>query len=134
MIQKIDQSLGLYEKSLDAAWLRNTAIVNNIANVDTPNYKRQDVKFESVLRDYYKGNTLNMNKTHTKHFGFNSLDSLEPSIEVKDDTSYRMDDNNVNMDVESAELAKNAMKFNFLADQMTNHLRRIRLAIKDGRG
>lgn len=134
MIQKIDNSIGLYKKSLDATWLRNSAIANNIANVDTPNYKRQDVKFESVLKDYYSGSNLTMNKTNDKHFGFNGLDSLEPSIEVKNDTSYRMDDNNINMDVESAELAKNAIKFNFLADQLTGHLRRLKIAISNGRG
>ena len=134
MIQKIDNSIEFYKKSLDAAWLRNTAIANNIANVDTPNYKRQDVKFESILRDYYSGGSLQVNKTHDKHFGVNGIDSLEPTIEIEKNTSYRMDDNNVNMDVESAEHAKNAIKYNFLSNQLSSHLSTIRRSITGGRG
>ena len=38
-------------KALDASYLRETVIANNIANVDTPAYKRQDVEFQSVLED-----------------------------------------------------------------------------------
>ena len=41
--------INVMDKAADAAWLRNDAIANNIANVDTPHYKRQDVDFESVL-------------------------------------------------------------------------------------
>ena len=41
--------INVLDKAADAAWLRNEAISNNLANVDTPNYKRQDVSFEDEL-------------------------------------------------------------------------------------
>ena len=41
--------INVLEKAADASWLRDQCISNNIANVDTPGYKRQDVDFESVL-------------------------------------------------------------------------------------
>ena len=42
--------INVLDKAADASWLRNEAISNNIANVDTPNYKRQDVSFEAELQ------------------------------------------------------------------------------------
>ena len=41
--------INVLDKAADASWLRENAITNNIANIDTPGYKRQDVDFESVL-------------------------------------------------------------------------------------
>ena len=38
--------VNVLDKAMDASWLRNEAISNNIANADTPGYKRQDVNFE----------------------------------------------------------------------------------------
>ena len=57
-------------KAADASWLRNDAISNNIANVDTPGYKRQDVNFEIQLEKAIKSNRYrtidNRNaRTHT---------------------------------------------------------------------
>ena len=40
--------INVLDKAADASWLRETAIMNNLANTDTPGYKRQEVDFESV--------------------------------------------------------------------------------------
>ena len=42
--------INVLDRAADASWIRNEAIANNIANVDTPGYKRQDVNFEEQLR------------------------------------------------------------------------------------
>ena len=42
--------INVLDKAADASWLRNAAIGNNISNVDTPGYKREDVAFESELK------------------------------------------------------------------------------------
>ena len=42
--------INLMDKAADASWMRESLITNNIANVDTPGYKRQDVDFASVLK------------------------------------------------------------------------------------
>ena len=41
--------INILDKAADASWLRDSAISNNIANVDTPGYKREYVNFEAVL-------------------------------------------------------------------------------------
>ena len=42
--------INIMDKAADASWKRESAISNNIANTDTPGYKRQDVDFESQLK------------------------------------------------------------------------------------
>ena len=71
------QTYNLMKSGLNAAQLRSKTIANNIANINTPNYKRKYVKFEETLN--------NVNKTG--------------KIEVKTDTSgaVRTDGNNLNL-------------------------------------
>ena len=52
--------VNVLDKAADASWTRKSVIDNNIANVDTPGYKRQEVDFESVL----KGNLAIINMNH----------------------------------------------------------------------
>ena len=42
--------INVLEKASDASWTRNSVISNNIANVDTPGYKRKDIRFEEYLQ------------------------------------------------------------------------------------
>ncbi|MBO7634022.1 MAG: flagellar basal body rod protein FlgB, partial [Lachnospiraceae bacterium] len=52
--------INVLNKAADASWKRNEVIANNIANNDTPNYKRKDIKFQDYLKgelmkDYWDG-------------------------------------------------------------------------------
>ena len=47
---KVFDYVNVLDRAADASWMRNEAIGNNLSNVDTPGYKRQDVAFEDVLR------------------------------------------------------------------------------------
>ncbi len=132
MLNKVNKNINMYQKALNASWLRNTAISNNIANVNTPGYKRQDVKFESVLKDYINDGSMELRKTHSKHFPIGTIESVQPTVTRELGTSFRKDKNNVDVDVEMAELAKNAIKFNALTQELSNHLKRIKTAISQG--
>ena len=46
--------INVLDKAADASWLRNAAIGNNISNVDTPGYKREDVQFESDVKRHWE--------------------------------------------------------------------------------
>ena len=50
MIQKMFNSIDLLQKGMDAAWLRNEVITNNIANAETPNFKSSSVAFETMFK------------------------------------------------------------------------------------
>lgn len=118
--------INVLDKAADAGWLRNEVISNNIANVDTPEYKRKDVLFETYLLNAVAGE--------------DSLDSVVNNMEL--DTlgattyteysalSYRYDGNNVDIDTESAELAKNQIRYYTLLDSMTQEFNRIKAVLR----
>ena len=84
-------------KAADASWMRNNIISNNIANNDTPGYKRKDVQFESYLAmELIRGGNLRSRVANT------DLDRLD-GIAYTDysSLSYRADGNNVDIHTEN---------------------------------
>ena len=97
------------DKAADASWLRNEAISNNIANVDTPGYKRQDVAFESVLQK-----ALGSNRYQSMDSKVSAAKSKNLSVRTFTDYSsysYRLDGNNVDIENENVMLAENQLKY-----------------------
>ncbi len=118
--------VNVLNKAADATWLRNDVISDNIANVSTPNYKRRDVQFETYLMEELAGaDTLDAGISNI------SLDSLGATTYVDNSSlSYRMDGNNVDIDTENAEFAKNQIKYLTLMDSMTQEFSRIRTVLE----
>lgn len=104
--------INVLDKAADAAWLRNEVISNNIANADTPGYKRQDVDFESQLHKALgKADADNMD---AKVSALRRRE-LEPTTHSDfSEYDYRLDENNVDIQVENVNLAKNQLKYNGL--------------------
>ena len=46
----VDATQQLLEAAMRGSWQRQTALTNNIANADTPGYRRQEVNFQSALQ------------------------------------------------------------------------------------
>ena len=72
------------ERGLDAAWLRNDVISQNIANVDTPGYKRKVVRFEEFLDNEMKTGRISQGKTRLSSNGMQITE--DPT-----NSSYRSD-------------------------------------------
>jgi flagellar basal-body rod protein FlgB len=120
----------LLQKSLDVASLRNEVLADNIANVNTPGFKRKEVIFEDKIRNAMAGNNSKLNLTDDRHIQAQDNNAqLEPEIKKMDDLSYRNDENNVDIDVESAKMAKNIVLYDFLGQSMSNELKLLRIAI-----
>ncbi|HOO55948.1 MAG TPA: flagellar basal body rod protein FlgB [bacterium] len=122
-------------KALDAAALRQKTISNNIANVDTPHYKRSEVNFEDAFKQALEKNPRRLVgfKTDHQHFDINShtdINSVQPTIWRQNDTFSRADDNNVDIDVEMAELAKNQLMFNALIEGLNRKMSEYKKVIK----
>lgn len=132
MLGKSFKSIGFLERSLDASWLRNEVISNNIANVNTPNYKRQDVKFEALLNENISALSIELKLTHNKHMGFDSGNG-QPVVFQDQRGPVRKDGNNVNIDTEMAESAKNTLYYNTLAQRVTGKFNKLRIVARDGR-
>ena len=118
--------INVLEKASDASWTRNSVISNNIANVDTPGYKRKDVQFEQYLQSAVSGGcSLDDNVAEA------DLESLTGTTYTDYATaSYRIDGNNVDIDIENAELAKNQIKYYTMLDSISQEFKRITSVFK----
>lgn len=125
--------VAVLEQALSASSLRQNAISNNIANVNTPGYKKSEVSFESMLQNAIAGDKLPMVKTNARHLPTQKNGIPNPEINTVANTSMRTDGNNVDIDVEMAELAKNSIYYNAVAQQLGNYFSGIKSAIKEGR-
>jgi flagellar basal-body rod protein FlgB len=131
-----NKTLDLLKKGLDAASLRNGVIANNLANVDTPGFKRSEVVFEEEMRKALaqKGRLTGF-VTNPRHIPIGGPAGLEVKSEVvlKSDTAMRNDGNNVDIDREMAALAKNTLIYTALVQEFNSELQKIRTAIYEGR-
>lgn len=116
------------DKAADASWLRNEAIGNNIANVNTPGYKRQDVAFESVLKS-----ALGNSRYETTDAKVASIRSNRLAPRVYTDYanySYRLDGNNVDIDNENVMLAENQLKYQGLINSISQEFANLKAVMK----
>lgn len=130
MLKNAFSKINLFDKALDASWMRNEAIVNNIANAETPGYKREIVEFESVLKKAMGASTMPVARTHEKHMPL--VTNISPRIIKDTSASYRRDGNSVNIDTEMAALAENGIRYETITKQLNSTLKRLRMSIRQG--
>lgn len=120
--------INVLDRAADAAWQRNEAISNNIANVDTPGYKRQDVAFESVLQQALGNNR------------YVSMDDKVANVDLSRlrgrayvdyaNYSYRLDGNNVDIENENVMLAENQLKYQGLISSINQEFTNLKTVMK----
>lgn len=120
--------INVLDKAADASWLRNEAIANNLANADTPGYKREDITFENELRRALKYNDYETMDAKVSHL---SSDRLKPRT-YKDYSGYeyRLDGNNVDPETENVMLAKNQLMYEGLVNSINQEFSNLQLVIK----
>jgi flagellar basal-body rod protein FlgB len=109
MLDPVAQNLEHYMTLLSA---RQKVVASNIANVDTPGYKTQDIDFQSELQ--------------------NAAAALPPVAQPVSGLTMKNDGNNVNLDREARLLAENALRFNIASNLMHSKLKILRMAIDGG--
>ncbi|AEI44347.1 flagellar basal body rod protein FlgB [Paenibacillus mucilaginosus] len=120
----------LLERSLDAAALRQKVIADNVANVDTPNFKRSDVRFEELLQQEMNGGGLVGRRTNAKHIPIGQASSAgTPQIVQDSQTMMNNNLNNVDIDYEMALMAKNQLRYNVMVQQVNGEIKKLRTAI-----
>ncbi|WP_227935804.1 flagellar basal body rod protein FlgB [Alkalihalobacillus deserti] len=120
------------ERGLQGAQLRQKAISNNIANIDTPNYKAKQVSFKHTLTDAMNESKLTANRTNSQHVEFRTI-NRSPIVETNRTTMYNHNQNNVDIDLEMAELAKNQIYYNALIERINGSFNSLQTVIKGGR-
>lgn len=119
--------INLLTKAADASWKRESVITNNIANVDTPGYKRKDLDFEGVLTE-----ELGRCKHRSLDSKVSELDlsRLNPTVYTDSSNySYREDGNNVDIDTENVELASEQIKYEGLTSSINSQFERMKSVI-----
>ncbi|MBR2402855.1 MAG: flagellar basal body rod protein FlgB [Lachnospiraceae bacterium] len=121
--------INVLDKAADASWLRETAITNNLANIDTPGYKRLDVDFQSVLEK-----ELGMSKYTSLDKKVRDLNRDLSGLTVSTYTdssnfSYRLDRNNVDVDTENVELASEQIRYEALTSSINSQFNCMKAAM-----
>ena len=120
-------------RGMSAANLRHEVISNNIANVNTPKFKKSDVVFESLLAKelglFDEQGKLEVVRTHDRHMPIPMKGRAMPEVIMDISTTMRTDKNNVDIDKEMANLAKNQIYFNALAKEMGSHFQKVKTII-----
>lgn len=127
--------VSVLEQALSASSLRQKVISNNISNVNTPGFKKSEVVFEDLLQDAMGSSSgkLPMMKTNSRHLPMQREGIPTPVVNVVDNTSFRTDASNVDIDIEMANLSKNNIYYNAVVQQMSSYFTGIKSAIKEGR-
>ena len=127
------QSFQSLEQALSTASLKQRVHAANIANVDTANYKSKQVNFQTALTDAINNQGIASFKTNANHIPFSSeTASFSPQIKTNNATQFNSNGNNVDMDVEMAELAKNQLWYNAVTERVNGKFNSLRTVI-DGR-
>jgi flagellar basal-body rod protein FlgB len=118
--------INVLDKAADASWTRNDVLANNIANADTPNYKRKDVQFETYLANAVAG-TDSLDET-VANIDLNELNAT--TYTDQSNLSYRSDGNNVDITTENVELAKNQIRYYTLMNSINANFTNLKAALK----
>ncbi|MDR3600686.1 MAG: flagellar basal body rod protein FlgB [Desulfosporosinus sp.] len=123
--------LNVLQKGLEASSMRQQVLSNNIANIDTPNFKRSDVDFQTVLGAALgdQSSTLAMKLTVPQHIS-GLTDGSSSGIVTDQSTSMRNDGNNVDVDSEMSKVAENGLYYNSLTTAISLQLSLLRMVIK----
>ncbi|MDF2813912.1 MAG: flagellar basal-body rod protein FlgB [Paenibacillus sp.] len=124
----------MMERTIDASTFRQKVISNNIANVDTPYYKRSDVQFEDLLQKELQTQTIEGYRTDQRHIPIGrKTSSVEPQVLTDEKSLMNNNYNNVDIDYEMSLLAKNQIRYNVLIQQVNHDLKLYRTALNGGR-
>ena len=140
MLEQIMNSMNFnyLPRGMTAASIRQEVISHNIANVNTPNYRKTNLEFEDLLaRELYgeepQDGKLQMMRTHDRHLPHKPLDyHAEPTMVEDMTTIMRVDDNNVDIDIEMATLAKNQLYYNALVTEFGGYVNKLKNVITSG--
>jgi flagellar basal-body rod protein FlgB len=99
----MDKGFNILQKIVQATNVRQKVLASNVANADTPGYKGKDVKFDNLL-----GKEMHLLTTNPKHLGGANSATAGGKKEIEDTLSWE-DRNNVELNVEVANMTENAM-------------------------
>lgn len=135
MLNKIDKEIAFVQSALNLRARRQEMLASNLANADTPNYKARDLDFAAALRSAMGaaggvGGPLAMKRTHGGHLdGAGAGNGAAPAVKYRSTVQPSLDGNTVDLDVERAHFAENALHYQFLLDRAASFFSAMKLAV-----
>ncbi|RSL32862.1 flagellar basal body rod protein FlgB [Salibacterium salarium] len=119
------------QNGLKGAAMEQKAISENIANVDTPNYKAKSAQFQHTLDDAIQNEKMNANRTNNKHIEFGN-NASQAYLSEDQSTMYNNNGNNVDIDKEMTDSAKNQIYYNAMTDRLSSKFSSLKSAVRGG--
>jgi len=126
-----DRSIDNLHHGLNYAYLKNETISNNIANLDTADYKAKEISFKSLL-EHEQSSSFTTKRTDPRHLDF-SKDRAGFQIYTNPDSQYNHNGNNVDVDQEMVDLANNQIYQQALVDRLNDSFGVLQNVIRGGR-
>lgn len=113
MTGKLDDALRFHQTALNLRAYRQQLLAGNIANADTPNFKARDIDFSSALQGALSSRSGNSGLTRTspRHLGSSAENPAGAQVLYRTPHQPSLDGNTVDMDVERAQFADNAIRY-----------------------
>lgn len=118
-------TIPMVQKSLDFLWKQQEVLAMNIASVSTPGYKRKTVTFEDEYRRRLQAASQTKNTSTIRQ----AIDEADCLVYSRDD-SGRVDENNVNADVENTKIARSTLHYQYLLQSVSNDIKRYQSVAK----
>ena len=127
----VDNSFRFHQTALNLQAYRQELLASNIANADTPHFKARDVDFKSALQGALAGSRsgVGLETTHAGHISGGAFSAVEGSVKYRAELQSSVDGNTVNMDVERAAFAENALRYEASVTFISGMLRSMNSAI-----
>jgi flagellar basal-body rod protein FlgB len=136
VIDRIEQDLRTYRTAMGLRSHRQELLASNIANADTPHFKARDIDFKSALGAALgKAGTdasapLSMARTQAGHIAGEGTGPYGAAVKYRAEYQGAVDGNTVNMDVERAAFAENALQMEMLITFINQRFRGLTTAIQ----
>lgn len=126
----LDQQLQFHQTALNIQAHRQQLLASNIANADTPHYKARDIDFREALQGALGNRSeLGLNTTQSRHIDGAGSSLLDAATKYRTELQSAVDGNTVNMDVERAAFAENAIHYEASITFINGLLRGMQTAI-----
>ena len=117
----------MLERSMDFGWTKQSALLDNIVNADTPNYKAKYVTFEEALRSSLQLSNVGERPVASMR---SVLKTAAPKVRTADDESARMDGNCVNVSEQQIEMVRNTFQLQHVYNAINSDMGRLLMAIR----
>lgn len=127
--------VGLYSKALDLRAQRHQVLASNIANADTPHYKARDFDFREAMSGALasREGSVSLARTSNRHIE-GTMGGISSHLKYRTETQSAVDGNTVDMDVERAQIADNAIQYQILTQFISDKFQGLRSAMSGTQG